>query len=168
MPDAILIAGCNGAGKTTFARQFLPLAYSQALFLNTDEIQTESFQFQNAVASGRELLRRLSVCEESRSDFAIETTLSSEMYAKRIPIWKSYGYVVHLHFLELTSADLAVERVARRVALGGHPVPENDIRRRYERGIRLFHQVYKSLVNFWYHWKSTDQGVQFEQCNERP
>lgn len=57
-PAAILIAGANGAGKTTFARQFLRVRYPGAKFLNADEIQREGAGFAHPVAAGRELLRR--------------------------------------------------------------------------------------------------------------
>ncbi|MGK0170512.1 MAG: putative ABC-type ATPase [Gammaproteobacteria bacterium] len=84
MPVCVLIGGCNGAGKTTFARQFLPARYPGMLFLNADEISREGRVLENPVAAGRELLARLDKAIAGRSDVAIETTLSSRMYARRI------------------------------------------------------------------------------------
>lgn len=63
MPDAVLIAGANGAGKTTFARQILRLRFQSAEFLNADEIQREHERYSHPMAAGRELLRRLSLLE---------------------------------------------------------------------------------------------------------
>jgi predicted ABC-type ATPase len=83
------------------------------------------------------VLRRLADAERRRDSFAIETTLSSTMYARRMRSWKTSGYRVALHFIELPSEDFAVRRVAMRVAAGGHSVPELDIRRRYHRGWRF-------------------------------
>ena len=88
--DAILIAGANGVGKTTFARQFLPVQYPDAEFLNSDEIQREEIAFTHRVAAGREFLRRLSDLEQRRRSLAIEITLSSRMYVKRLR-----GFRVH-------------------------------------------------------------------------
>ncbi len=117
MPEAILIAGANGAGKTTFARNQLPLAHAAAIFLNADEIQQTDPAFATPQAAARELLKRLDAIVAWRSDFALETTLSSMMYARRFPGWKAAGLTVSVYFLEVVTADLAVSRVARRVAL---------------------------------------------------
>ena len=81
------------------------------------------------------------------------------MYGGRLTEWQTLGYTVDLHFIEVPSADFAVKRVAQRVALGGHDIPEFDIRRRYERGLRLFNAIYRDRVDAWYHWKTDDMGL---------
>lgn len=159
MPDAVLIAGANGAGKTTFARQIVPVLYPSARFLNVDEIQMESASFGHSVAAGRELLRRLAEAEQSRASFALETTLASSMYVRHLASWRAAGYRTSLHFIELPSDDYAVRRVRIRVASGGHSVPEADIRRRFRRGLVLLERVYKPLFDEWYHWFSDDGGL---------
>ena len=158
-PEAVLIAGANGAGKTTFAREFLHVRYPGASFLNADEIQREGSEFAHPVAAGRELIRRLGDLLDRRVTFAVETTLSSRNYVSRLQAWSAAGYFTTLHFIELPSADYAVGRVATRVAAGGHAVPEADIRRRFDRGLEMFTSVYKPLVDRWYHWRSDDQGL---------
>ncbi len=164
--DVILIAGANGSGKTTFARQFLPVQYPDAEFLNSDEIRREDVAFAHQVAAGREFLRRLSELERRRRSLAIEITLSSRMYVKRLRTWRGLGYRTSLHFIELPSADYAVQRVVARVAAGGHDVPEADIRRRFERGLVLFQDVYKPLVDEWYHWFSDERGLRLVDHDE--
>lgn len=159
MPHAILIGGTNGAGKTTFAREFLRPRHLGMHFLNADEIQQESSRFVHPVAAGRELLQRLAALESSRADFAVESTLSSMMYARKLSRWRLHGYETTLHFIELPSADAAVDRVASRAAAGGHAVPEQDIRRRFRRGLELLEAVYKPLPDRWYHWYGTDGGL---------
>jgi predicted ABC-type ATPase len=160
---AILIAGVNGAGKTSFAHELIPREHPEVPFLNADEIGSESRPLEHPVAAGRELLRRLGEKERFRESFVLETTLSSTMYARRIRSWKTTGYVVLLHFIEVPSSDFAVSRVAKRVAAGGHGVPESDIRRRFPRGLSLFEAVYKPLVDEWYHWYADDGGFRLGQ-----
>ncbi|MDP3739200.1 MAG: zeta toxin family protein [Hyphomonadaceae bacterium] len=157
MPDAVIVAGANGAGKTTFARQLLPLVHPDCVFLNADEIQREDPAFGRPAAAGRELLRRLTDRAAIPDSFAIETTLSSRSYARSIPVWQGRGFIVWLYFLEVASPDLAVARVAQRVAAGGHGVPEADVRRRYTRGKALF-QTYRSLADAWYHFRVDQKG----------
>jgi predicted ABC-type ATPase len=166
MSEAIVVAGANGAGKTTFARQFVPALHPGVPFLNVDEIQTEDPALAHPVAAGREFLRRLAEAEQRAESFAIETTLSSTMYARRMALWKTSRYRISLHFIELPSEDYAVRRVALRVAAGGHSVPEADVRRRFHRGIALFQHVYKPLVDEWYHWHSDDAGLRLGDHHE--
>lgn len=89
------------------------------------------------------------------------------MYVRRIRAWRTWGYRVSLHFIELPSEDFAVRRVARRVAAGGHSVPEADVRRRYHRGLALFEQAYKPVVDEWYRWFSDEEGLRLGQYQER-
>jgi predicted ABC-type ATPase len=159
MSDAVIIAGANGAGKTTFARAFLPMAFPGIVFLNVDEILREGPTFASPLAASREMLRRLDATAAAGDSFALETTLSSTMYVRRIADWRVRGYRVSLHFIELASADEAVARVATRVANGGHAIPEADIRRRFDRGRKLFTSVYKPLADAWYHWASDQKGT---------
>jgi predicted ABC-type ATPase len=81
--------------------------------------------------------------------FAFETTLAERNFARAIEQWRSVAYHVSLIFLSLPSADLAVQRVAQRVRQGGHPVPEEDVRRRFNRGWDHFETLYKPLVDRW-------------------
>ena len=98
----------------------------------------------------------------------VETTLASRGYARRIPGWQAAGYDVSLHFLALPSADAAVARVARRVAAGGHDVPEADIRRRFARGLDLFEGRYKLLVNHWEVRKFHEAELQIVESSDQP
>jgi predicted ABC-type ATPase len=166
-PEAIVIAGPNGAGKTTFARQLIPLLHPGVPFFNVDEIQREGGSFSSPAAAAREFLRRLSDVEAGGRSLSIETTLASRSYVRHIRRWQSLGYAVTLHFIELPSADFAVARVAGRVALGGHSIPEADIRRRFARGVQLFPAVYQPLVDRWFHWRSDDNGLSLVRRHEK-
>ncbi len=155
MPDAVIIAGANGAGKTTFARSFVPDAFPNARFLNADEIQREAPPFAKPARAAREMIARLEQCVESRTDFVVETTLSSTQYRRRFLAWRKQGFTITLIFLELPNPDFAVARVSHRVSQGGHDIPEADIRRRFERGLFHLHETYLNQVDVWYHFKWT-------------
>lgn len=163
--QALLIAGANGAGKTTFSRQYLRVRHPAATFLNADEIQQELPSLAHPVAAGRELMRRLDELVRQGKSFAVETTLSSRSYLAKLQLWSAGGYLTSLHFIELPSADYAVMRVMSRVAAGGHGVPEADIRRRFERGLHLL-PTFKRRVDRWYHWISDDRGLRLADSNE--
>jgi predicted ABC-type ATPase len=151
-PTIIIIAGPNGAGKTTFAREFLPQEASCLTFINADLIAQGLSPFlpeEAAVRAARLMLEMIAEYVEHGESFAIETTLSGRTYARMIPQWKQAGYQVALFFLQLPNEDLAVSRVADRVAQGGHDIPEAVIRRRFHAGISNFHALYKPLVDDW-------------------
>lgn len=158
-PKAVIFAGANGAGKTTFARNVLPIDHPACgFFLNADEIQNQAPQFASPSAAGRELLRRLAEHVARTETFAIETTLSSAGYARQIPTWRQAGYAVWLYYLEVEAADLSVMRVAQRVAAGGHGIPEHDIRRRVARSSKLW-PIYQGLADVWYHLRVDGKGT---------
>ena len=148
----LIIAGPNGAGKTTFAEEFLPREAACPEFINADLIAHGLSPFQPesvALAAGRVLLQRIQDLVASRRSFAFETTLASRVYIRRISQWKLQGYQTKLYFLRLPSADFAIKRVAHRVSLGGHNVPEETIRRRFERGWKNLREHYIFLVDEW-------------------
>jgi predicted ABC-type ATPase len=154
-PEIVVIAGPNGAGKSTFARLLLPEAMP---FLNADEIaKTLPDSVGNKeIESGRELLRRMDSLVAKRQRFAIETTLSSRSLAPKISRLQEIGYRSHLFFLRLPDPEMAVERVASRVRRGGHHIPEDVIRRRFDAGLSNFSQLYQSRANHWLMYENTD------------
>lgn len=151
-PKIIIIAGPNGAGKTTFAREFLPQEAHCQVFINADLIAAGLSPFapeQVAIRAGRLMLQSIAQHVRRHDSFAFETTLSGLSYARQIPRWRHRGYRIELFFLSLPSADAAVQRVAERVRQGGHNVPEDVIRRRFDSGMRLLQEVYQPLVDQW-------------------
>lgn len=168
--NAIIIAGPNGAGKTTFAREFLPKEAACRTFINADLIAQGLSPFHPeaaAVSAGRIMLEMIRNCVRRGESFAIETTLSGRGYVRMIPAWKEAGYRVTIFFLELRNVDLAVRRVAERVAQGGHDIPEAVIRRRFAMGRRNFPNFYKSLADTWRHYdNSGDEPVLLASSDE--
>jgi len=151
-PRIIIIAGPNGAGKTTFAREFLPFEAGCPIFVNADLIAAGIAPFQPetvAFRAGRLMLQELARHSAEGCSFAFETTLSGRSYAPMIDTWRANGYAVKLIFLSLASADEAVARVANRVRQGGHNIPTETIRRRFESGLIHFRDTYRHRVDFW-------------------
>ena len=148
----VIIAGPNGAGKTTFAREFLPQEAGCPDFINVDLIAAGLSPFdpdRAALRAGRLVLEEMRRRVQSGDSFAFETTLAGRNYARLIPRWRGVGYRVKLIFLTLPTADVAIGRVAARVAQGGHDVPEEVVRRRFDAGLRNFERLYRGLVDTW-------------------
>jgi predicted ABC-type ATPase len=145
MPELLLLAGCNGAGKTTAAYTLLPYILPIKNFVNADEIarglspfDVESVAFE----AGRAMLHRIDFLLRTGQDFVIETTLSSRSYVQTIGRAKSAGYSIRLIYVWLESPELAKTRVAARVAKGGHNIPPDVIERRYKRSIQNLIKLY--------------------------
>jgi predicted ABC-type ATPase len=156
-PTIYVIAGCNGAGKTTFAKEFLPNEVKCLRFLNADEIARGLSPLKpsaGAMAAGRLLLTQVRECILRRETFALESTLSGKTYVRLFKEAKRLGYEIELHYLWIPSAILAVARVRQRVQLGGHNVPALDVRRRFKRSLVHLLSDYLPLAASWAIWDS--------------
>ena len=151
-PELIVISGPNGAGKSTTAPLLLRDSLQIFEFVNADTIAQGLSGFSpgaTAIAAGRIMLERLNELASAKRSFAFETTLSGHVYARLIPEWRSEGYRVKLIFLSLPNPEIAIARVAARVAQGGHDVSSAVVRRRFDSGLRNFQHIYKDLVDKW-------------------
>lgn len=117
--------------------------------------------------AARLMIAAISEQEEKGNSFALETTLSGKRYLRLIPDWQNKGYIVELIFLELPNVELAVHRVAARVAQGGHHIPEAIIRRRFSAGLDNFHKRYKPLVDVWLHYDNSGDSPKLIDWSER-
>lgn len=148
----IIIAGPNGAGKTTFAREYLLKEAHCPDFVNVDLIAAGLSPFdpnRAAIQAGRLMLSEIQRRVRKGESFAFETTLSGHIYARMIPEWRTSGYHVKLIFLSLPNSEMAIRRVATRVAQGGHNVSSTVIRRRFEAGVHNLQDIYMHLVDKW-------------------
>ncbi len=157
-----IIAGCNGAGKTTASFTILPEILDCKEFVNADEIAKGLSPFQPEKVSfeaGRIMLNRISDLVAQNENFAFETTLSTRSYKNRILDAKKKNYNVTLLFFWLKNPELAKERVKTRVLEGGHNIPEDVIERRYYKGINNLFEIYLSIV---------DQALLFDNSEGMP
>jgi len=158
-PHVIVVAGANGAGKSTTAPYLLRDALEVTEFVNADTIAAGLSAFRPesmGVAAGRIMLARMRSLAAARADFAFETTLASRSFAPWLAGLQRGGYHVHVLFLWLRTADLAVSRVAERVRHGGHDVPADVVRRRYGAGLRNFFGLYMPFVDSWQVFDNSD------------
>ncbi len=155
-----IIAGCNGAGKTTASRTILPKSLLVKEFVNADEIAKGLSPFNPegvAIEAGRLMLKRIDTLLESGESFSIETTLATKSYINLVRRAHDKGYKVHLLFFWLPSVELAKERVAKRVSQGGHNIPSDVIERRYLAGIKNLFKMFMQEVDIWSIYDSKDE-----------
>lgn len=153
-PTLCILGGCNGAGKTTLARELLP-RLGIMRFLNADEIARGLSPLDSSLTAfkaGRLLIEEARGLIAAKASFAIESTLSGKTYVAMIREAKAQGYRFLLHYIMIGSGDQAVGRVALRVKIGGHHVPEEDVRRRFERSRKHFIEDYVPLADEWVLW----------------
>ena len=147
-----IISGPNGAGKTTASYTVLPKILQCKEFVNADEIARGLSPFNPesvAIEAGRLMLKRISELLQRNESFSIETTLSTRSYFRLVEKAHSQGYDVTLLFFWLKSPQQAIERVAERVAKGGHDIPKDIIVRRYWEGLDNLFKIYMPIVDTW-------------------
>lgn len=160
-PVVIMVAGPNGAGKSSIAPGLLAQALGVMEYVNADVIARGIAGFNPegaAVAAGRIMIERLDELSQDRRSFAFETTGASRSFVARVKNLQMNGYRFLLVYVWVKSADLSVERVAKRVSLGGHDVPKETIRRRYRRGLANFFDLYRPLADGWRFYDNSAPG----------
>ena len=155
-PSIVALAGPNGAGKSTTGPALVRDTLGVTEYVDADVLARLSGG--SPWAAGRVMLGQLRGLARARHSFAFETTLASRSFAPWIANLKSQGWSFHLVFLSLAGADLAVARVADRVRHGGHDVPEEVVRRRYQASYRNFLALYEPLASSWSMF-DTSQGA---------
>lgn len=158
-PTLVIFAGSSGAGKSTIAETLIRETLRVYEFVNADTIARGLSAFAPesvAFAAGRIMLRRLHDLAASRADFAFETTLASRSYLPWLAGMRQSGYRIHLIYLYVNDPEISVNRVARRVVLGGQDVPIDIIRRRYARSLSNFFSLYRHAVT---HWRFYDNST---------
>ncbi len=146
-----IIAGANGSGKSTFAKELLKC--ERLDFLNADDLAKKLSPHdieKVKIAAGKELFKQLDKVLQNGDSFAIETTLSGSVHVKTIARAKAAGYKVILIYVFLDNPEMCIARIKGRVKSGGHFIPDDDVRRRYRRSFHNFETVYKELADAWF------------------
>lgn len=166
-PTLYIIAGCNGAGKTTASYSVLPNLLECQEFVNADEIAHGLSPFNPdsmAIEAGKLMLQRIDTLLNQRKTFAIETTLASRSYISLVRRAHEAAYTVVLLFFWLPSPEIAEMRVAKRVSEGGHNIPIDTIHRRYWSGLENFFNSFSHIVDSWSFFNNIDYPI--ELANE--
>lgn len=151
-PNLYIIAGCNGAGKTTASFNVLPQILNCREFVNADEIAkglSPFFPESVAIQAGKLMLERIESLLHENVSFAIETTLATRSYKNLVLRAQEKGYNVSLLFFWLESPEVACERVKKRVSEGGHDIPVDTIYRRYWLGLENLFRIFMPIVDYW-------------------
>lgn len=152
MPNLFIIAGCNGAGKTTASFNVLPKILNCKEFVNADEIAKGISPFAPetvAIQAGKIMLQRIDLLLNDGVSFAIETTLATRSYQSLVKRAKDKGYTVSLLFFWLESPLIACKRVEKRVSEGGHNIPIETIHKRYHLGLNNLFRIFIPIVDYW-------------------
>ena len=161
--EIVIVAGGNGVGKTTFARQFL-LEYPYE-FLNADEIAKELSPHEpteKKISAGKIFFQNLHDLIEQEKSIVIESTLSGHYLLKFFELWQQKNYQTQIIFIFVDTPEILIERIQNRVMKGGHFVPDEDVRRRFERGKKNFWLFYKNLADSWsLFYNMNDSFLQF-------
>lgn len=142
-PIIIALAGSNGSGKSTFYESFLSDAGLR--FINADELSAALGLSPYEAAEMATSVRRELV--NQRESFIFETVLSDPVGEKvdQLASYASLGYTVVLIFIRIESADESSRRVAMRVCQGGHDVPDDKLRARFERTLANLQRAIERL-----------------------
>ena len=168
-PTLYIIAGCNGAGKTTASFSVLPDLLECREFVNADEIARGLSPFNPesvAIEAGRLMIQRIESLVGQRKTFAIETTLATRSYAALVHKVHDLGYNVVLLFFWLPSPEIAVKRVAKRVSEGGHNISSETIYRRYRLGLQNFFEIFIDIVDSWSFYDNLNTPVELANDDE--
>jgi len=158
----IVVAGPNGCGKTTFVREYLeeyPYPYISADVI-AEGMSSGSIE-DVRLAAGREFIRQVAAEIKKGDSFIVESTLSGLMFENVLRKAQEAAYEVSILFIFLRSSEACVARIQERVRKGGHPVPEEDVIRRFPRSIENFWRKYRAFADRWHIFYNG--GAQFHE-----
>ncbi len=167
-PNLVMVAGPNGAGKSTVA-DFLITNRSIDSYINADVIargMAASGEQSSEISAGKVLLQVLHDALSRRQSIAFESTMSGLGWKKLIRNAKAAGYTATICYIAVSSPEISIERVAARVALGGHDIPVETIRRRYVKSLTRSLNEYRYLVDYWYFFDNSGDSAQLIAASE--
>ncbi len=154
-PVLWFVAGANGVGKTSFAFKHISAISGSTDFVNLDEIARGLSPINPGAGRVRAARFALKILAETlgqkngaAKSFTVESTLAGRTHLKTLEIARKAGWPVHILYFAVKNPEIALARIARRVSVGGHDVPETDARRRFSRSIANLPE-YLAACDFW-------------------
>jgi predicted ABC-type ATPase len=148
--ELIVVGGPNGSGKTTFVEEYLrrrTIPYLSADKIAKDISPEEPEKV--AIEAGREFVERIARQIAIEESFIVESTLSGKSLARTLEAAQNNGFSITIQFVFTSDATTSIQRVAARVRAGGHHVPDEDVRRRFQRSLSNFWTLYRPLADHW-------------------
>ena len=162
--ELIVIGGPNGSGKTTLALELLEEELDGFIYLSADQIAYElnaENPLQVRLRAGKEFFRRLDKATQKEQNLLIESTLAGKSLLNHIQKFQAHlDYTVSILFIFLDSEQTSLERIQTRVKKGGHPVPEEDVIRRFGRSVVNFWNRYRRICDRWMLYYNTEESFE--------
>lgn len=134
-----LIAGINGSGKSSITNVLQNTVGDFGHVINPDALAAQNGS--STIKAGKEALEDIKTCIENGVEFSQETTLSSNQVIKSIDMAKSAGYTIRMFYVGISTAEESLKRIKNRVEKGGHDIPEDAVRRRYQKRYENLNKV---------------------------
>ena len=135
LPEIIVFAGPNGSGKSTITK----MAKIIEPYINADDIKRTNYCSDLEAAQTAEKMREKAV--KNKKSFTFETVLSTERNLNLLKRAKEQGYFIRCIYVLTSDVNVNIMRVRSRETLGGHGVPEDKIRSRYEKAFILIGEL---------------------------
>ena len=124
-----IIGGVNGCGKSSLTGALKAERSDLGLIIDVDKLAA---QLHSPVEGGKAAVRKIDECLEKGISFTQETTLSGARTERTIRRAKERGYTIRLYYIGLDTMEESLGRIANRVAKGGHDIPKEDVKRRFQ------------------------------------
>lgn len=131
MKSFTILGGVNGVGKSTLAGVLASVTDNFGTLVDADKLTVQCGG--NKIEGGKTAVKLIDDCIQRGADFTQETTLSGGKTARTIAEARENGYFVRLYYVAVSSAEESLSRIVNRVSKGGHDIPEETVRRRFEK-----------------------------------
>ena len=131
MKTYTVIGGINGVGKSSMSGLLSAESSELGIIIDTNKLNLKYGG--DRIKGGKEAVNTINKCLEMGLSFTQETTLSGLRTLKTIKRARELGYFIRLYYIGVSSCTESLERIANRVKKGGHDIPSEDVKRRYEK-----------------------------------